>query len=137
MILRTPQEWADFLGMKVVCFAISKNTYAYYAINLQDYPFSYAWIKYLDEILKSDQPNDFYKKACWGLTEILNKHKYNSVFMYKKDGNIKMLIPLDPAHNNHKFIRGVLKNIDIAYKLPMEQLTEWDKNVYVPSWETE
>ena len=78
MILRTPQEWADFLGMKVVCFAISKNTCAYYAINLQDYPFSDAWIKYLDEILKSDQPNDFYKQACWGLTEILEKHKYNN-----------------------------------------------------------
>lgn len=137
MILRTPQEWADFLGMKIVCFATSKNKYAYYAINLQEHPFSYAWIKYLDEIIQSDQPDDFYKQACWDLTKILAEHKYNNVFVPNQNGNVKMLVATDPTHEHHVFITGRLKGIEDAYKLPTAELNDWDKNIYVPSWENE
>lgn len=61
MINRTPQEWADFLGMKIACFSIAKGEYAYYAINLQENPFTQKWVEHLDDIQNQQTQTSFIK----------------------------------------------------------------------------
>lgn len=132
MINRTPQEWADFLGMKIACFSIAKNEYAYFAINLQENPFTQAWTKHLDEIQKSTDAEDFYKTYMWDLTKGLAINKYNNIFVPMQSGDIKMIVSNDNGEF-HTFTVGRLKSIKDAYKLPIT-VSSWDKTVYVPKW---
>ena len=134
MITRSPQEWANFLGMKVACFKISSNRFAYYAIELQDYPFSSVWVKFLDEAMESNKPNKFYKNHFWEMTKMLLVHGYNKVFRSNDNGSVKMLVPVDKLKQIHKFILGNTFEVDTAYKLPTLELNVWDRNVYVPDW---
>ena len=132
MINRTPQEWADFLGMKIACFSIAKGEYAYYAINLQENPFTQTWTEYLEDIQKSTDADEFYKEYVWDLTKSLATQKYNTVFVPMQAAEIKMIVSNDNG-KTHTFTVGRLKSINDAYKLPIVVNT-WDKTVYVPTW---
>lgn len=131
MLERTPQEWADFLGTKVVCFAESSDSYAYYAIELYELPFTYKWKEHLNEIKASNSPEEFFKKNYWDMTSTLAAQKYNSIFVPVDKGDIKML--RTEVDGTHDFVFGRIKSIDDAYRLPIDT-QKWDKTVYTPVW---
>ena len=129
MISRTPQEWANFLRMKVACF-FSGDQCAYYAIDERYSPFSRKWIELLD-ISNSMEPNDFYKKFMWEMTKDLSNRKYDSVFIPVENGGIKLL---KTVGGNKVFELGRLENLQEFFKLPIH-ISEWDKNVYYPVYD--
>ena len=131
MLSKTPQEWADFLGVKVVCLSIGTNMYEYRAIEYPYLPFSSAWLEYLPATLEYSNPEDFYKKYRWLLTKTLAKNKYDTIFIPTNIGDVNCLETKD---DGHKYVVGRVSTISESSSLLPITTKKWDKTVYVPSY---
>ena len=127
MTYRTPQEWADFLGMKVACFS-SGEIYEYYAFDRSYFPFSIKWLEVLPQA-KLMTPQTFYDRFRMNMTHSLADHKYNAVFIPTVDGDIRLLRKVG---DERYFENGRLEPFNSFFKIPLGQLERWDKNIYVP-----
>ena len=131
MLSKTPQEWADFLGTKIVCFSVGVNTYEYRCIECNYLPFSSAWMEYLPETFEYSNPEDFYKKYRWLLTKTLAKSKYDTVFIPTNIGEVNCL---ETNNDTHKYVVGRISTISESSNLIPISVKKWDKTIYVPSY---
>lgn len=127
MIQRTPQEWADFLGMKVACFSLKNGEYEYRAFEQNYLPFSMKWLDLIDVARKEDA-NQFYKRNWMTLTKTLAQENYDSIFIPTKSGEYIMIRDVD---ENRVYEVGRLVGFEQGYKIPVK-VDKWEKKTYVP-----
>ena len=129
MLIKTPQDWADFLGMKVVCFKTGDTTYEYRGIEYPCLPFSSDWLQYLPET-EDNTPEIFYSKYRWLLTKTLSKNKYDTIFIPTNLGDVNCL---ESQGDEHVYVKGRLVRVTDGYLIPIP-VTEWDKTIYIPDF---
>lgn len=133
MRIRKPQEWADFLGMRVACFSNGKGGFEYRAFEEDFVPFVMAWTKFNNEINTESDPEVFYSKNRWVMTKDLANTKYDSLFRDLGIGENK-IVASDDNGETHYYKYGKITNLEETYCLNLK-VVNWDKNIYFPSYE--